>query len=78
MNPFWIGGGLLFAWALVLAFGLGLRSEEFPRNERQARAVMGISIVLTVIAMSTAIIGGISGAGADVGLRDGPPEAEHE
>jgi hypothetical protein len=77
MNPFWIGGGALFVWALILAFLLGLRSEGFPRDDGQMRAVIGISIVLTLIAVSTAIIGGITGAGESKGLRHGPEVAKH-
>jgi hypothetical protein len=77
MNPFWIGGPLLFLWALFLAFALGLRSEGFPRNDGQFRMVCGISILLTAIAISTAIIGGITGAGADKGVRHGPEVAKH-
>jgi hypothetical protein len=77
MNPFWIGGILLFVWALILAFALGLRSEGFPRDDGQMKAVIGISVVLTVIAIATAIIGGITGAGESKGLRHGPEAAKH-
>ncbi len=76
MNPFWIGGTLLFLWALFLAFVLGLRSEGFPRDDRQMRATYVISLVLTVVAISTAIIGGITGAGESKGLRHGPETAK--
>jgi hypothetical protein len=77
MNPFWIGGAVLFVWALILAFALGLRSEGFPRDDRQMRGVIIVSLVLTVAAISTAIIGGITGAGESKGLRHGPEAAKH-
>jgi hypothetical protein len=77
MNPFWIGGALLFVWALFLAFALGMRSEGFPRDDRQMRAVIAVSIVLTIAAISTAIIGGITGAGSGTGFRHGPEAAKH-
>jgi hypothetical protein len=77
MNPFWIGGVVLFVWALILAFALGLRSEGFPRDDRQMRGVIVVSVVLTIAAISSAIIGGITGAGADKGLRHGPEGAKH-
>jgi hypothetical protein len=77
MNPFWIAGPLLFVWALVLAFALGMRSEGFPRDDRQERVVITISVVLTIAAISSAIIGGITGAGKDKGLRHGPEVAKH-
>jgi hypothetical protein len=76
MNPFWIFGPLLFIWALVLAFALGLRSEGFPRDDGQMKGVIAISVVLTVLAIGSAIIGGITGAGEEKGLRHGP-EATH-
>jgi hypothetical protein len=77
MNPFWIGGGVLFVWALILAFALGLRSEGFPRDDGQMRGVIVVSVILTVVAISTAIIGGITGAGESKGLRHGPEAAKH-
>jgi hypothetical protein len=77
MNPFWIGGGALFLWALILAFALGLRSEGFPRDDGQMRAVITVSVVLTIAAVTTAIIGGITGAGESKGLRHGPEVAKH-
>ena len=76
MNPFWIGGLLLFVWALILAFALGMRSEGFPRDDGQMRGVLIVSVVLTVIAISCAIIGGITGAGEEKGLRHGPEVAK--
>jgi hypothetical protein len=77
MNPFWIAGGLLFVWALILAFALGLRSEGFPRDDGQMRGVIVISVVLTIAAIATAVIGGITGAGDTKGLRHGPEVAKH-
>src|SRR3954447_17003757 len=77
MNPFWIGGAALFIWALILAFALGLRSEGFPRDDRQMRGVLVISVALTIAAIATAIIGGITGAGETKGLRHGPEVAKH-
>lgn len=74
-NPFWVGGVLLFVWALVLAFMFGLRSEGFPRNDRQMRGVLTVSVVLAAIAIATAIIGGVAGAGETTGVRHGPPAA---
>ena len=77
MNPFWIGGSLLFLWALFLAFALGLRSEGFPRSDGQMKAVIGVSVALTLIAISTAIIGASAGLGAGKGVRHGPEAAAH-
>ena len=77
MNPFWIAGGALFVWALILAFLLGMRNEGFPRDDGQAKTVMLISTVLTLAAIVTAIVGGITEAGADKGLRDGPQVEQH-
>ena len=76
MNPFWIGGLLLFVWAIVLSFALGMRNEGFPRDDGQMRGVLIVSVVLTVIAISCAIIGGITGAGEEKGLRHGPEVAK--
>ena len=54
-TAFYFCGGLLAAWAVLLGF-LGLRSAAFPGGERGAYTVMGISGVLVVAAMATAVI----------------------
>jgi hypothetical protein len=53
--PFYIGGGVLAVWAVFLG-AVGLRGETFPGNETGARAVMGISVLLVAIAITTALI----------------------
>jgi hypothetical protein len=40
------------------------------------RTVITISVVLAVAAISSAIIGGVTGAGQDKGLRHGPEKAK--
>ena len=77
MNPFWISGCLFAVWALILAFALGLRSVGFPRSDGQMKAVMGISIVLAIFAISGAIIGGITGWGESTGFRHGAESEQH-
>ncbi len=52
--PFYIVGGALAVWAVVLA-GLGLREPRFPGGEGGARGVIGITAVLMVAAMAAAI-----------------------
>lgn len=54
-TAFYICGGAFAAWAVVLA-ALGLSQPDFPRNGAAARGVMGISAVLMVAAMATAVI----------------------
>jgi hypothetical protein len=77
MNPFWIGGSLLFIWALFLAFALGLRSEGFPRTDGQMKAVIGVSVALTLVAISSAIIGASAGLGEGKGVRHGAEAPAH-
>jgi|1186.fasta_scaffold347516_2 hypothetical protein len=52
---FYIGGGVLALWAVILGF-LGLRSETFPGGQRGERGVMGVSVVLVAVALATALI----------------------
>jgi len=54
--PFYIAGGLLVAWALLLSLVLGTRSTEFPSNQSQQRLVMAVSAVLVLGAISTAVL----------------------
>jgi len=54
--PFYIGGGLLAAWALVLSIGIGLRRPRFPGSLGGQRVVIAISAVLVAGALTTAVI----------------------
>src|SRR3954454_23116406 len=54
-TPFYIGGGVLAVWAVVLGV-MGLRADTFPANERAARGVMGISVLLVAVAIAMALI----------------------
>ncbi len=65
-TPFYIAGGILVAWALLISLGVGMRKPDFPSSLGQQRAVMAISAVLVVITVSTAVVvsGGDSGATA--------------
>ncbi len=52
---FYILGGALAAWAVVLA-AIGLSRPDFPGSERAARGVYGISAVLVACAAAAAIL----------------------
>ena len=73
MNPFWIFGAILAAWALVVT-ALGVMREDFPGSESGARAVMAISGVLVVLAIGSGIWAGATGHD-DKGVRHGPEPA---
>jgi hypothetical protein len=53
--PFFVAGGALAAWAIVL-FAVGMRSESFPGSQSAERGVIAISTVLMAAAMATAVI----------------------
>ena len=53
---FYVCGGLLAVWALVVS-ALGIRAHEtFPPSSGAARGVMGISVLLILLAMASAVI----------------------
>ena len=54
--PFYVAGGILVVWALVLSLGIGLRRPDFPGSVAGQRAVVTISAVLVVAAVSTAVL----------------------
>ncbi|HMD56201.1 MAG TPA: plastocyanin/azurin family copper-binding protein [Solirubrobacteraceae bacterium] len=54
--PFFIAGGLLVLWALVIALGFGLRDPRFPGDLQGQRTVSAITILLVLGAVSTAVI----------------------
>lgn len=53
-TAFYIGGGALAVWAVLVA-ALGITQPEFPKSGGQARGVMTISVLLTVAAMVTVL-----------------------
>lgn len=86
--PFFIAGGLLAVWALVVSVLLGFRKERFPGSPAGQRGVIAISLVLVAAALSTAILTSgsptktgeaalasrpSSGTGSGPGASSGPP-----
>jgi hypothetical protein len=53
--PFYIMGGLLVCWALILSLGLGLRKPSFPGSVAGERAVIGVTVVMVVATMAMAV-----------------------
>ncbi len=55
-TAFYVMGGLLAFWAVVVsAIGIS-RHEEWPATARAAHGVMGISVVLVLGAMAAAVL----------------------
>lgn len=54
--PFYIAGGLLVGWALFISMAVGMRKPDFPANLGQQRAVMGVTAVLVLAAVSMAVV----------------------
>jgi plastocyanin len=54
--PFYIAGGVLVVWALIVSLGLGLRRPDFPGNQASERLVIAISAVLVFLTASMAVI----------------------
>jgi uncharacterized cupredoxin-like copper-binding protein len=54
--PYYIAGGVLVAWALVLSLGVGTRNPNFPSTLGGQRAVMAISAVLVLATVSMAVV----------------------
>ena len=53
---FYVCGGLLAVWALVVS-AIGIKAHEtFPPSQSATRGVMAISVVLILLAMASAII----------------------
>ena len=53
--PFFIAGGALAVWAVILA-AIGLNRPDFPGNLRGQRAVIGITFTLMVLSIAMAIV----------------------
>jgi multisubunit Na+/H+ antiporter MnhG subunit len=53
--PFYICGGAVAVWAVLLA-AIGLNRPDFPTNLAGQRGVIAISFVLIVLAIGAAIL----------------------
>ncbi len=54
MNEFHILGGLLAIWAVLVSV-MGIVRHDFPRSQLASRALMGISTLLVIGAVGSAI-----------------------
>jgi hypothetical protein len=52
--PFYVAGLAFGAWAVILAV-LGLRRPAFPGGATGERAVIGISVILALASVTTAV-----------------------
>jgi len=57
MTAFYICGSVLAGWAVLVAF-LGITREGFPGSDGSARIVMALSVLLTLAAILSGVIGG--------------------
>jgi hypothetical protein len=55
--PFYIAGLVLALWAVALA-GFGLSRPQFPYNVAGQRAVIGVTLVLVMVTLGTAVTSG--------------------
>ncbi|HEX5309405.1 MAG TPA: hypothetical protein VFW38_10045 [Solirubrobacteraceae bacterium] len=53
-TPFYIAGGVLVGWALLL-FAMGTRKPEIPGNRTSQRAIMAVSVVLVLFTLTMAV-----------------------
>lgn len=72
--PYYIAGGLLAAWAVLLA-AWGISHHGFPRSAGRARLVMLTSLVLVAATMATAVLTGGEAAGKHAAAAAPAPRA---
>jgi uncharacterized cupredoxin-like copper-binding protein len=54
--PYYIAGGVLVGWALIVSMGIGMRNPSFPSTLGGQRTVMAISAVLVLATVSMAVV----------------------
>ncbi len=54
--PFYIAGGALVVWAVILSLALGMRKPDFPGSAMGERVVIAITTVLVLAAASMAVV----------------------
>lgn len=55
--PYFVLGGLLVVWALIVA-GIGIRNPSFPGTPARERLVMLISAVMMALVVAAAVVTG--------------------
>jgi len=55
-TAFYIMGGVLVVWALVLSMGIGMRRPNFPDSLRVERGVIAISVTLVIATLAAAVL----------------------
>jgi uncharacterized cupredoxin-like copper-binding protein len=54
--PFYVAGGVLVLWALIVALGPGMRTPNFPSTRAAQTVVIAVTGVLVLAAVVTAVI----------------------
>lgn len=54
--PFYIAGGVLVVWAMIVSVGIGLRRPDFPGSQEGERLLIAISAVLVLVTAASAVI----------------------
>jgi len=72
--PYYIAGGVLAAWAVLLAVW-GISHVEFPGSQGRARLVMLTSFVLVAATMASAVLTGGEAAEEVGGAENAAPRA---
>jgi plastocyanin len=54
--PFYIAGGVLILWALIISMGLGMRRPDFPSTQKGERVIIGVSLLLVVVTAAAAVL----------------------
>jgi len=54
-TPFYIAGGVLAVWAVLVAF-LGITQPEFPSGRAGRNGVIALTVLLVAGAMSMAVV----------------------
>ncbi len=54
--PFYIAGGVLVVWALVVSMVIGMRRPDFPGGPTGEHAVIAVSVVLVLATLATAVL----------------------
>ncbi len=55
-TAFYIVGGVLVVWAFALSLGIGTRRPEFPGSLKGQRVVMGVTTVLVLATLASAVL----------------------
>ncbi len=73
--PFYVAGGVLVVWAMIVSMAIGMRRPDFPGGQDGERVVIAVSVVLVLATAATAVLTASTPAKTGSAAASTPPQS---